>query len=104
MKKPPPTTNGAKSMETQRKGTHFQNQMKYVFAAFQSSPKTMLQVSVETGILRANLCRYIAKWRRMGKVFKIRDGICPITKCRAGFYSTDQRLFPPQIQTKLFQS
>jgi len=41
----------------QGKVKYFQGQMKKVFTAFYSQPKTMLMVSVETGILRANICR-----------------------------------------------
>lgn len=71
------------------KNTHFQAQMKRVFRAFAAEPKTMLQVSFETGILRANICRYVAKWRRQRKIQVVRFGLCPITKHRAGFYSTN---------------
>ena len=71
------------------KNTHFQAQMKQVFRAFAAEPKTMLQVSFETGILRANICRYVAKWRRQRKIQVVRFGFCPITKHRAGFYCTN---------------
>lgn len=78
--------------------THFETQMKRVFIAFQEKPKTMLMVSFETGILRANLCRYIAKWRKRDKIAVVKKGICPITKFPAGFYTTDKSLFPEVSQ------
>lgn len=71
----------------------FQAQMSKVFAAFLSQPKTMLMVSVETGILRANICRYIAHWEKYNRIALVRKGICPISKHHAGFYSTNPELF-----------
>ncbi len=71
----------------------FATQKKRAFAAFFRRPKTMLMVSVETGILRANLCRYIAEWQRQGHIAIITKGICPISKHRAGFYSTNPDMF-----------
>lgn len=80
------------------KNTHFQAQMMRVFKAFADEPKTMLQVSFETGILRANICRYVAEWRQEGKIKVIRFGLCPITKHRAGFYSTNPDFFPLMVE------
>ena len=71
----------------------FQGQKSRVFVALLSRPKTMLMVSVETGILRANICRYIACWRKQDKVQVIKKGICPISKHRACFYTTNPELF-----------
>ena len=68
---------------------HFKAQMKRVFIAFYSHPKTMLMVSVETGILRANICRYVAAWEKKNGIGIVRKGICPISKHRAGFYTTN---------------
>ena len=78
----------------QSKNTDFKGQMKIVFAAFQKRPKTMLEVSVETGILRANICRFIAVWIQAGLIKVMNYGLCPISKHRAGFYTTNQELFP----------
>lgn len=78
----------------QGKDTHFQTQMQRVFAALYRQPKTMLAVSVETGILRANLCRYVAEWEKENRICIARKGICPISKHRAGFYTTNPDLFP----------
>lgn len=70
------------------KGKDFTGQKKRVYKSFSERPKTMLMVSVETGILRANLCRYIAKWKKQNKIELVKFGICPISKHRAGFYYT----------------
>lgn len=70
----------------------FTGQMKRVYKSFSERPKTMLQVAIETNILRANLCRYIAKWKKQNKIELVKFGICPITKHRAGFYCTGEEV------------
>lgn len=82
------------SHKGQGKSTHFQAQMKRVFAALYRQPKTMLMVSTETGILRANICRYVAEWEKENRICIVRKGSCPISKHRAGFYTTNPELFP----------
>jgi hypothetical protein len=84
----------------QGKDNHFQTQMKQVFAAFKSKPSTMLMVSIETGILRANICRYVAKWQMQGCIQLLKKSVCEISKCRAGYYTTDTHLFT--LHPKLF--
>jgi len=81
------------SHKGQGKSTHFQAQMKRVFAALYRQPKTMLMVSIETGILRANICRYVAELEKENRICIIRKSICPISKHRAGFYTTNPDLF-----------
>jgi hypothetical protein len=75
------------------KDKSFIRQMQKVFVAFHKQPKTMLMVSIETGILRANICRYVAKWKKENRICMVRKGICPISKHRAGFYTTNPELF-----------
>lgn len=82
----------------QDESTHFQGQMKKVFAAFYKQPKTMLTVSIETGILRANICRYVAKWRKRNCIRVEKYGICPISKHRAGYYTTNPENFPAIVE------
>ncbi len=73
----------------QSKNTHFEAQIERVFAALYGQPKTMLMVSIETGILRANICRFVAEWKKENRIYKFQQGICPISKHRAGFYTTN---------------
>lgn len=80
------------------KDKHFQAQIKRVFSALHKQPKTMLMLSVETGILRANLCRYVAEWEKENRICIVRKGICPISKHRAGFYTTNPELFPAIVE------
>lgn len=71
----------------QYKDKHFQAQFKRVFRAFQQ-PKTMLMVSIETGILRANICRFVAELKEQKRIVLVKTGICKISKHRAGYYCT----------------
>ena len=83
------------SHKGQGKNTHFQAQMKRVFAALYRQPKTMLMVSIETGILRANICRYVAEWKKQDCIKIVRFGICPISKSTGvQFLTTNPDLFP----------
>lgn len=86
------------SHKGQGKSKHFQAQMQRVFAALYRQPKTMLMVSIETSILRANICRYVAKWEKENRICIVRKGICPISKYRAGFYTTNPDLFPAIVE------
>jgi hypothetical protein len=84
----------------QGKDKQFEVQMKRVFAAFKRKPSTMLMVSIETGILRANICRYVAKWQKSNSIHLLKQGLCKVSKHRAGYYSTDTNLFTQPL--KLF--
>ena len=84
----------------QGKDKHFEVQMKRVFAAFKRKPSTMLMVSIETGILRANICRYVAKWQKSNSIHLLKQGLCKVSKHRAGYYTTDTNLFTQPL--KLF--
>ena len=77
-------------LDSQGKFTNYTDQFQRVRRAFSFVPKTMLQVSIETGILRANICRYVARMKKQESIFLDRKGICPISKHRAGFYTTSQ--------------
>ena len=78
-------------------------QMELVFNAFRQEPKTMLQVSAETGIMRSNITRYVAWFRKRNKITEVERGTCPISKHRAVFLSTDPRHIHPDPQASLFQ-
>jgi hypothetical protein len=84
----------------QGKDKHFEVQMKRVFAAFKRKPSTMLMVSIETGILRANICRYVSEWQKQGRIHLFKQGLCKVSKHRAGYYTTDTNLFTQPL--KLF--
>jgi len=72
-----------------KKDTVFTSQRNIVFKSFYKTPKTMLMVSIETGVFRASICRYLAEFRELGKVKVVDIGICKISKHRANYYSTN---------------
>lgn len=78
------------------------NQKKRVFKAFYSAPKTMLMVSSETGILRANICRYVRTFRQSDKIAEVKKGLCKISNHRAGFLTTNPDQFPQSNQLKMW--
>ena len=91
-----------KSFAGQGQDKHFIAQMDRVFKAFKQQPATMLMVSIKTGILRANICRYVATWEKQGRISQVKQDICKISNFPAGYYTTDPALFPKSNQTKLF--
>lgn len=77
---------------SQSKDNQFIGQKQRVFEAFRRSPKTMLMVSVSTGILRANICRYVAEWRKENKIIIYRKADCYISKRKANHYTTNPEI------------
>lgn len=75
----------------QPKDSHYKAQMKKVFKAFYEQPKTMLMVDRETGVNRANICRYVAMMRKENRITLVREGICKISKHRAGYLTTNPK-------------
>lgn len=65
-----------------------ESQRKIVLRSFSEYPKTMLQVSFETGILRGNICHFVGDWLSENKIQKVGSGICPISKHAAGLYES----------------
>jgi hypothetical protein len=84
--------------KSKRKDKHFEVQMKRVFAAFKRKPSTMLMVSIETGILRANICRYVSEWQKSKSIRLLNQGLCKVSKHRAGYYTTDTNLFTQPLK------
>ncbi len=83
----------SETLVIQGKNSNFSGQIEQTFRSFFKAPKTMLMVSKETNIERANLCRYCAKFRKEGKLYLIRFGVCQISNNKAGFYTTNPRIF-----------
>lgn len=82
----------------------YNSQIKRVFKAFKERPKTMLEVSTETGILRGNICYFVRDLRKQKKIVTVKKETCPISKHQAQFLSTDERYFPEETQPELFQT
>jgi len=90
----PGQSSGRKQKQQQYKDKHFSQQKKRVFNAFSRHPKTMKMVSVETGIDRANICRFCAEFREAKQLRFIGYGLCKITKHRAGYLLTTKNPMP----------
>lgn len=77
-----------------RKGeSDFANQQERVYYQFLLRPQTMLQCSLETGIMRANICRYVAEMRKQGVIQCVAVRHDVNTGFKAGVYTTDKALF-----------
>jgi len=72
----------------------YHSQLVKVYRELKKEPQTMLQVSVKTGILRANICRYIRTLRKRKQVAVTKVGKCKISKHKAQYFTTDKDLFP----------
>lgn len=81
-----------------RKDKHFQAQFSRIYNGF-FQPKTMKELSIITGIDRANICRYVRTMRKAGTIAVVRKRYCSITKHLAGVYTTDPKLIPAKQPT-----
>ena len=75
------------------KDSDFRTQYQIVYQSFAERPKTMLDVFLETGILRANICRYVADMEDKGLIQMLYKMDDVHTRCKAGYYTTDKALF-----------
>ncbi len=75
------------------KDSNSRSQYKIVYQSFKERPKTMLDVSLETGILRANICRYVADMEDKGIIQLLYKTDDEHTKFTAGYYTTNKSMF-----------
>lgn len=68
--------------------------------ALQGKPKTMMQLSIETHVMRSSICPIINTWRDQGFVFFTGRDICPITKHKADFYTANKEIFLEIMKSK----
>lgn len=87
----------------QNKDNLYLDQFQRVFNEYFKQPFTMKMVSVQCNIDRANICWYNRDLRRLGRIQAVRKGICPITKHRATYWTTNPDFFPKQTQFNLFE-
>lgn len=82
------------TLDKDTKRHSFEQQFKRLDFAFSNGIFTMKAVSVRTGIDRANICRFVANYRKENRIYLVKFGICPITKAfRVGFYTTNYELY-----------
>lgn len=60
-----------------------------ILEGFSHNGKTMLQVARELRVERANVCWAVHDLREEGRIHLVRRGNCPISKSRAGYYTTN---------------
>lgn len=90
--------------QTRCKDSNYSSQYQIAYQSFKEYPKTMLDVSLETGILRANICRYVADMEDKGLIQLIYKKKDEHTGTTAGYYTTNKGLFNQEDdrQLKLF--
>ncbi len=79
------------------------DQFQKVFNEFHKEPFTMKMVSVRCNIDRANICWYCRDLRKQNQIKAVRKGICPITRHRATYWTTNPAFFPQPKQMNLFE-
>ena len=94
--------NATKHLKKHTKKSRFEAQMNIAFKAFFEQPKTMLMLSNETGILRANICRYAATWRKSNRIGIVKADYCKISNHVANYLTTNPNLIPKTNQLQLF--
>lgn len=90
------------SLKDSFKDTYFATQFNTTFEAFNKKPQTMKELSIATGIDRANVCRYVRTLKKANRIAVYKKAYCSITKHLANYYTTDPSLFPKSNQIKLF--
>lgn len=77
-------------------------QLERYYFSLKDKPLTMLEASVQTGIMRENLCRYTATLRKAGLIAGLKKRQCSISKMQATEWTSDVELFPSFNQTTIF--
>ena len=90
------------SLTSLSKDNKFQTQFKQSFDGLFKQPQTMKELSISTGIDRANICRYCREMRKAGTLAVFKKAYCGITKHLANKYTTNNKMFPIDSQLKLF--
>jgi len=76
-----------------------QSQIQKVAEAFRKAPATMLMIARQTGIERANICRYVAEMRKADQIFYVRKGYCQLTRHTANYLTTNEAYRPKKDWT-----
>lgn len=69
-----------------RKDNNFAFQRQTIFRFFSQHTTTMYAAEKETGVSRANICRYIAEMEEKGQIGRLYQGLCPVSGFRAWFF------------------
>lgn len=77
-------------------------QIQLTIDALKEAPATSMMLHKRTGILRANLTRYLKKLEEEGCVVVVKESPCKITGYRAKYYSSKESDLPKETQVVLF--
>lgn len=78
------------------------NQRLITLEALKEAPATSMMLAKRTGILRANLTRYLAKLEEEGKIAVVKEAPCSVTGHFAKYYSAKPEHLPKKQQVGLF--
>ena len=93
---------GKVSLDSETKDTKFRAQLRIVYERFFKTPCTMKELSVITGIDRANICWLVRDLRINNKIAIYKKVKCTITCRVVNSYTTNPELMPVSNQLKLF--
>ena len=71
---------------TKAQDKHFSTQKEVIHNSIAGEAKTMLMIFIDTGIVRANVCRRIDELEDEGRVKLAYKTFCKATGHRAGYY------------------
>lgn len=75
--------------------SNYKTQIQKVYNAFYENPKTMKEVDIETGVMRANICRYCSTLVDQNRLFIVGKRRCNITKYpNVTIYTSNPNLAP----------
>jgi hypothetical protein len=89
-----PAPAGQRLSELQGKDTKHLSDFQRVFGAFFSTPRTMMEVTISTGIPTQYICWYVGSLRKKDEIQIAGYGRCPITgENDVQFLTTNPALF-----------
>lgn len=92
-----------KTLGINTRNPSYENQLETVYKALKTRPMTMKELYCFTGIMRENICRYINKLVKEGKVAITGKRKCSVTGHNyVAEYTSNESLFPIDNQLKLF--
>jgi len=86
------------------KGQDEDKELSAVYEYLQHNIATATMVAVDLDIYRPNLSWRKRALEKTGKLKVVKIGICPVTKHKAAFLTTNPDLFPVKSQLSLFDA
>jgi len=83
---------------------HKDNELWRVYEYYRHRIATATMAAVDLNIYRPSLCRRKRELEKAGLLAEVKKGICPITRHRASYLTTNPDLFPVNAQLSLFEA